>query len=235
MDPSKLQTHVIKVVILGDSNTGKTSLMNRFVEDKFKGIYKATIGADFSSRSLTFPDRVVKLQIWDTAGQERFQSLGVSFYRNSDACVIVYDASEARGVENDEGEIEGSPELDAILKWKKRFEDNSKLEEHELRGFPCFIAANKIDLIEEADDDGELSKANEYISEKCKDEQLEYMKTSAKTGDNVNELFDKLATKASDLVKARCDKKVSDSLIGHIPADRILQDNSFSKDEGGCC
>lgn len=79
---------LLKVIILGDSGVGKTSLMNQYVNKKFSNQYKATIGADFLTKEVIVDDRVVTMQIWDTAGQERFQSLGVAFYRGADCCVL---------------------------------------------------------------------------------------------------------------------------------------------------
>ncbi|UKZ46272.1 hypothetical protein TrVGV298_000473 [Trichoderma virens] len=80
---------LLKVIILGDSGVGKTSLMNQYVNKKFSASYKATIGADFLTREVLVDDRQVTMQLWDTAGQERFQSLGVAFYRGADCCVLV--------------------------------------------------------------------------------------------------------------------------------------------------
>ncbi|MED6204129.1 hypothetical protein PIB30_006195 [Stylosanthes scabra] len=89
--PSRRRT-LLKVIILGDSGVGKTSLMNQyplvFGSLKFSNQYKATIGADFLTKEVQFEDRLFTLQIWDTAGQERFQSLGVAFYRGADCCVL---------------------------------------------------------------------------------------------------------------------------------------------------
>eukprot|EP01084_Bolivina_argentea_P049714 91424_1 len=82
---------LLKVVILGDASVGKTSIRNRFVNDKFSKEYKATIGADFLTKEIFIDDKSVTIQIWDTAGQERFQSLGVAFYRGSDSCILLYD------------------------------------------------------------------------------------------------------------------------------------------------
>ncbi|CAM2116732.1 unnamed protein product [Caretta caretta] len=79
---------LLKVIILGDSGVGKTSLMNQYVNKKFSNQYKATIGADFLTKEVMVDDRLVTMQIWDTAGQERFQSLGVAFYRGADCCVL---------------------------------------------------------------------------------------------------------------------------------------------------
>ncbi|KAJ0960550.1 hypothetical protein J5N97_001589 [Dioscorea zingiberensis] len=84
---------LLKVIVLGDSGVGKTSLMNQYVHKKFSQQYKATIGADFVTKEIQIEDRLVTLQIWDTAGQERFQSLGVAFYRGADCCILVYDVN----------------------------------------------------------------------------------------------------------------------------------------------
>ncbi|XP_060668613.1 ras-related protein Rab7 isoform X2 [Ziziphus jujuba] len=91
---------LLKVIILGDSGVGKTSLMNQYVNRKFSNQYKATIGADFLTKEVQFEDRQFTLQIWDTAGQERFQSLGVAFYRGADCCVLVYDVNVMKSFEN---------------------------------------------------------------------------------------------------------------------------------------
>merc|ERR1712100_754048 len=105
---------LLKVIILGDSGVGKTSLMHQYVSKKFSNQYKATIGADFLTKEVQVEDRLVTMQIWDTAGQERFQSLGVAFYRGADCCVLVYDVNTAKTFENldnwrDEFLIQASP------------------------------------------------------------------------------------------------------------------------------
>ncbi|KAJ6716740.1 RAB FAMILY [Salix koriyanagi] len=97
--PSRRRT-LLKVIILGDSGVGKTSLMNQYVNRKFSNQYKATIGADFLTKEVQFEDRLFTLQIWDTAGQERFQSLGVAFYRGADCCVLVYDVNSMKSFDN---------------------------------------------------------------------------------------------------------------------------------------
>eukprot|EP00920_Eleutheroschizon_duboscqi_P037033 GHVT01088747.1.p1 GENE.GHVT01088747.1~~GHVT01088747.1.p1 ORF type:complete len:123 (+),score=2.84 GHVT01088747.1:337-705(+) len=91
---------LLKVIILGDSGVGKTSLMNQYVNKKFSTQYKATIGADFLTKDVVIGDKDVTLQIWDTAGQERFQSLGVAFYRGADCCVLVFDLTSPKSFES---------------------------------------------------------------------------------------------------------------------------------------
>eukprot|EP01083_Nonionella_stella_P289686 985831_1 len=110
----------LKLVILGNSGVGKTSLMNRYHSNKFTGQYKATIGADFLSKQLSVtpsaspssppsPPQNVTLTIWDTAGQERFQSLGKAFYRGADVCMLVYDVTDRKSFEE-------------CQKWKEEFD-----------------------------------------------------------------------------------------------------------------
>ncbi|KAL6338721.1 hypothetical protein AAG906_023870 [Vitis piasezkii] len=91
---------LLKVIVLGDSGVGKTSLMNQYVYKKFSQQYKATIGADFVTKELQIDDKLVTLQLWDTAGQERFQSLGSAFYRGADCCVLVYDVNVLKSFES---------------------------------------------------------------------------------------------------------------------------------------
>ncbi|AYU78017.1 rab7 GTP binding protein, putative [Leishmania donovani] len=89
-----MKRQLLKIIILGDSGVGKTSLMHQYVNHIFDNRYKATIGADFLSKDVEVNGRVVTLQIWDTAGQERFQSLGSAFYRGADACILVFDVTQ---------------------------------------------------------------------------------------------------------------------------------------------
>merc|ERR1712130_339924 len=115
----------------GDSGVGKTSLMNKFVNDKFSKQYKATIGADFLTKEILIDDKLVTMQIWDTAGQERFQSLGVAFYRGADACILVFDLTSKKSFEN----------LDT---WREEFLVQSGPSDHD--SFPFVVLGNKSDL-----------------------------------------------------------------------------------------
>jgi Ras-related protein Rab-7A len=135
----------LKIVILGDSGVGKTSLMNRYAHGKFTGQYKATIGADFLSKDDvvidTYAGRTLcTLQIWDTAGQERFQSLGAGFYRGADACLLVYDVTDPHSLDN-------------LDHWRKEFLDQvgfgiggGGLGDASAQ-FPFVVLGNKIDKV----------------------------------------------------------------------------------------
>ncbi|KAI3669297.1 hypothetical protein L6452_40528 [Arctium lappa] len=82
-----------KLVILGDQSVGKSSIITKFMYDKFDTTYQPTIGIDFLSKTIYLEDRTIRLQIWDTAGQERFRSLIPSYIKDSTVAVIVYDVT----------------------------------------------------------------------------------------------------------------------------------------------
>ncbi|KAF9602443.1 hypothetical protein IFM89_027572 [Coptis chinensis] len=166
---------LLKVIILGDSGVGKTSLMNQYVNRKFSNQYKATIGADFLTKEVQFEDRLFTLQIWDTAGQERFQSLGVAFYRGADCCVLVYDVNVMKSFEN-------------LNNWREEFLIQASPSDPE--NFPFVVLGNKVDV------DGGNSRV---VSEKkakawCASKgNIPYFETSAKEGFNVEAAFECIA------------------------------------------
>jgi Ras-related protein Rab-7A len=174
-DPYRPKKVLLKVIILGDSNVGKTSLMNQYVHKRFSNQYKATIGADFLSKEVMIGDRLVTLQIWDTAGQERFQSLGVAFYRGADACVLVYDITDNKSFENvecwmDEFLVQSSP----------KYKDS----------FPFVALGNKSDLDQRRQVNS--ARAKNY----CQGKNMPWFETSAKDAVNVEQAFQAIAKKA---------------------------------------
>ena len=89
---------ICKVIIIGDSGTGKSSIMLRTCDDTFSESYLPTIGVDFKIKK--YPIRNLKLQLWDTAGQERFRTITASYYKGSDIIVIVYDITDRQSFSN---------------------------------------------------------------------------------------------------------------------------------------
>nr|CAH7757674.1 unnamed protein product [Callosobruchus chinensis] len=83
-----------KVVLLGEGCVGKTSLVLRYVEDKFNAKHISTIQASFLNKKINLDDSRVNLAIWDTAGQEKFHALGPIYYRSSNGAVLVYDITD---------------------------------------------------------------------------------------------------------------------------------------------
>ncbi|KAK0408447.1 hypothetical protein QR680_003964 [Steinernema hermaphroditum] len=88
---SEEYTYLLKFLIIGNTNTGKSCLLHRFMDKKFKTSSAHTIGVEFGSKCITLSGKKVKLQIWDTAGQERFRSVTRSYYRGATGALLVYD------------------------------------------------------------------------------------------------------------------------------------------------
>ncbi|KAG9138339.1 hypothetical protein Leryth_001539 [Lithospermum erythrorhizon] len=162
---------LLKVIILGDSGVGKTSLLNQYVSKSFRQQYKATIGADFLTKELLFDDKLVTLQMWDTAGQERFHSLGAAFYRGADCCVLVFDVNERKT-------------FDSLKRWQQEFLKAGNPSNPE--SFPFILIGNKVDI-----DGGHSRRISEITArEWCSTKgNIPYFETSAKDNLNVEAAF----------------------------------------------
>jgi len=167
---------LLKVIILGDSGVGKTSLMNQYVHRKFSNQYKATIGADFLTKEVMIDDKLVTLQIWDTAGQERFQSLGVAFYRGADSCVLVYDITDAKSFDN-------------LESWMDEFLVHAAPRNRDT--FPFVVLGNKADLANKRQVNAQKAKA--WCQSKGN---IPHFETSAKESLNVEQAFHTIAKNA---------------------------------------
>ena len=109
-----------KIIVIGDSSVGKSSLTLRGTKDNFKDYYTPTIGFEFLSFNIRIKDQIVKLQIWDTCGQEVYRSLISSFYRNSSLAIIVYAIDCQESFDNleswlDEIKTQTHPDLKIFL------------------------------------------------------------------------------------------------------------------------
>jgi Ras-related protein Rab-8A len=163
----------VKVLLLGDSGVGKTSLMQRYSENKFSSSLLSTAGVDYKSQMIDIEGRKVKCQIWDTAGQQRFHIITHSYYKNAHGIVLVFDVSEP---------LEES--FNNIRYWMENINQHASPNTQKL------LVANKIDVkggrrIETARG---KALADEFG--------LKYFETSAKDGTNVAEAFNTVAKDA---------------------------------------
>jgi Ras-related protein Rab-7A len=163
-----------KVVLIGAPSVGKTSILNRFVEDEFSQDYKATIGADFRTKEFEIDGQTVLLQIWDTAGQERFRALAAPFYRGANICVLVFDVSQRMTFE-------------AIEQWRNEFLHHVDVDESKIKSFPFILLGNKTDLGIQVT----KQEVNSWINNN--NYNMEYIETSAKDGINIQQSFEKVA------------------------------------------
>jgi len=106
MSSGTIKEYEAKVVLLGNSGVGKTSLVFRYVQGEFKDAQNCTIGATFLTKRMFVNNSVVKLQIWDTAGQERFRSMTPMYYRGSAAAILVYDITNQQSFDSVKGWVE---------------------------------------------------------------------------------------------------------------------------------
>ncbi|KAJ1675515.1 hypothetical protein EV182_001113 [Spiromyces aspiralis] len=173
---------LLKVIILGDSGVGKTSLLNQFVNHRFTDQYKATIGADFLTKEFVIDDTLVIMQVWDTAGQERFQSLGVAFYRGSDCCVLCFDVNDAKSFES-------------LDNWRDEFLIQAAPQDPE--NFPFIVIGNKIDV-----DESKRMVSQKRAAAWCQAKgSIPFFETSAKEATRVEEAFYEIAKKALEQEK----------------------------------
>eukprot|EP01084_Bolivina_argentea_P090893 163700_1 len=171
---------LLKIVVLGESAVGKTALLNQFVNGEFIEHHKSTIGADLFTKEIEHNDISITLQIWDTAGQERFQSLGNSFYRGADGCILVYDITKKNT-------------LKKISHWKSQFESiNGQSNE-----FPFLLLGNKYDL----------SSTKRQIDEQTAKQYADsngmlWYETSAVNGHNIETAIREISDRASEMDSA---------------------------------
>ncbi|UCF60562.1 MAG: GTP-binding protein [Anaerolineaceae bacterium] len=171
---------VLKVVIAGDGNVGKTSLVRRYCEGKFEASRVATIGVDFQTKVVELPAGTVKLSIWDMAGQDRFAVVRSGFYRGSLAAALVYDVTDPESLED-------------LGKWYQEINGITP-------GQKFIVIGNKIDL--------ERTTQAEVASAFAGKIAAPYLETSALSGEGVAEMFTALATLASSHLSFPQNEKV---------------------------
>ncbi|CAH0516126.1 unnamed protein product [Peronospora belbahrii] len=164
--------HKLKLLLLGDSGVGKTSLMRVFSGDEFSESMLATAGVDFKLRHISVADEAITLQIWDTAGQERFHRITSTYYKGANGIVLVYDVSDRRSFDN-------------VGYWMNNIRQYSSPTQ-----MPAMLlVGNKIDLPNRVVtlEEGQAA-ASQYG---CR-----YIETSAKTSENTNGALETIARDA---------------------------------------
>lgn len=156
--------YVFRLLLIGDSGTGKSSLLLRFTENNFNDQRAATIGVDFKIKTVFVNNRVIKLQIWDTAGLERFRTITNAYYRNVDGIIVVCDLTNYNSFVN----------VDKWIREVKMYGTSSKFN---------ILIGNKCDYVARRQvSHDELTQMSEALN-------VPFLEVSAKSGHKVHEMF----------------------------------------------
>ena len=197
---------IFKVLLLGNSNVGKSSLFLRFVDDIWNDTFVPTIGADFKIKTFNIDDKKIKMQIWDTAGQERFKNIIASYYRGAHGILLLYDVTDKDSFKN-------------LSNWLIEIEKNAS------KNVLKVLIGNKSDLEDERV--VSFNQGKEFADTYG----LKFIETSAKKNLNVNEAFETLGR---ELMSAIADKKVTKQKDTKKISVAKAQDLNVQK-KGGCC
>jgi len=183
-----------KILVIGNSKCGKTSIINRYAKNEFTEDYNITLGADYTRKVVDWgKDQQLRLQLWDIAGQDRFALLTRPFFRNAHAAVIVCDVTRPLT-------------LEAVRDWKRELDEKMATEGGEI---PCILLANKCDQLKGVQEGIELGARIENLCTELKF--AKWFITSAKSNENVNDAMTFLLT---ELTKSRA--KASAFKVGAV-------------------
>ena len=199
------QNRPLKILIIGDSNVGKTSILLQYTSNFFQETHIATIGVEFKLKEIMLDNIEYKLNIWDTAGQERFKAITKSFFKAADGIVFVYD-------------VTNKPSFENIKNWIKDAESKAN-------DFKIIIVGNKIDL----NDSREVSF--EEGKNLAKKKNCPFFESSAKDKINIDEIF---ITLLEEILKAQKNVKEEKKNEGENKIILEKDDNSKTKSKG-CC
>ena len=195
-----------KVVLVGESGVGKTSIITQFIDQTFQEDQQSTTGGTFSTKSVVCDNgKTLKFEIWDTAGQERYRSLTKMFYKDANAAVLVYDITRKDSFE----------ELQNY--WAEQIKESSP------SNIILAVAANKSDLFnKEAVDEDQARKFAESLG-------AIYASTTATTVESINDLFIQIAKKYTGSNEI----KIKEEDEGQVQQDDKKEGMKLTKDKTG--
>ena len=200
--------YLFKLLLIGNSSVGKSSLLVRFVDDVWEENFVPTIGVDFKLKTLDVNGKKVKLQIWDTAGQERFKNITASYYRGGNGVLVVYDITDRDSFTN-------------LTSWLIEIEKNANKNVFKL------LIGNKNDL------ESERKVTTEEGKEFADSNGMKFIETSAKTADKVYEAFELLT---QEIIKNNLNKdKVITNKATERKIELNKGADLNKKKKEGCC
>ncbi|VDO04620.1 unnamed protein product [Rodentolepis nana] len=175
---TKNYDYLFKLLLIGDSGVGKTSLLFQFTEEQFNATFIATIGIDFKIRTIEVDGKKIKLQIWDTAGQERFRTITTAYYRGAMGIMLVYDITQPKTYYN-------------IKHWLRNIVDHANSDVEQM------LLGNKCDM------ESQRQVTKEEAQEFARQNNIDFFETSAKEGENVIAAFTQLARCIKQKIEAK--------------------------------
>ena len=157
----------VKIMFIGNSSVGKTSIIKRYSKNIFSTSYISTLGIDFESKNINIDNKTINLQIWDTAGQEKYKVLSKNYYNNSNAFIIVYDITNLESFES-------------VMNWIDQIKENAP------ENVKSILLGNKSDLEEKRKISEEEGK---NLAKKIN---INFYETSAQNGANIEKAIDNL-------------------------------------------
>ncbi|XP_072324732.1 ras-related protein Rab-10-like [Scyliorhinus torazame] len=192
-----------KVIMVGDSNVGKTAILKRLTEDRFHASFLPTIGIDFRVKTIKIRENcTIKLQIWDTAGQERFHALTTHYFRGSDGLMLVYDITNLKTFIN-------------ITYWIKDTDENAGND------IGRILIGNKCDMLaRQVSWDNGKRLAQEHG--------MQFFETSAKEDMNIDKAFaalgEEIIKKNTKLLPNADSNHIKESSVQSCCSGRIIKD-----------
>eukprot|EP00922_Rhytidocystis_sp_ex-Travisia-forbesii_P019962 GHVS01029454.1.p1 GENE.GHVS01029454.1~~GHVS01029454.1.p1 ORF type:complete len:210 (+),score=15.80 GHVS01029454.1:210-839(+) len=205
-DVTRNYDHLFKILIVGESGVGKSSILLRFTDDEFNDKQLSTIGVDFKVKYMSLGGRRLKLAVWDTAGQERFRTLTSSYYRGAQGVILVYDTSNRNTFDH----------LGSWLEEVRKYSTNADAVK--------MLVANKIDVEDHREVD--RREGEKFAFENC----MLFIETSAKTKQGIIHAFEELVQKILDTPSLL--SSTAPMTVGRQLSGRPGSDTEFS--EGGC-
>ena len=228
MEKNKNYNFLFKYIIVGNAAVGKSNLLMRFTQNKFTEEYQATIGLEFGSKNIEIKKKTYRIQIWDTAGQETFRSITRSYFKNSVCALVVYDITNRKSFED-------------VNIWIEEIQNQSP------KTVLIVLVGNKIDLKAKREVSYDEGKALAFKNG------ISFLETSAKTGENVNEVFKSTAQEIGkkiednncyNLESENCGILRGDYEIETIDPNKknvnnkevlVNRSNDKKKEKKGCC
>ena len=202
-----------KIILVGDSGVGKTSIIARYL-NKYSPNIVTTINTSFYSKLVIIDDYKINFQIWDTVGQEKYRSLNSLFFKDANICILVYDITKEESFNNIKNY------------WYESVITNGS------EGIICGVAGNKSDLYE-----FEKNDRNE-VTDFCKEINAVFRFTSAKNNYCVDELFKELGEKFMNsdyMKKIKKNKEIKRLEIEKFNIEQGKNANDIKKEKKGCC